>query len=187
MTPQPPQANVSSSLMIMSTINPLMGHKHPFIDLLGRVYLVLNASQPNLTKACWLCYDIVPPYYEGLEVSATVSMTADINHCWWQQSRQGLTLERVTGQELYIGRVPPDKVSISNSSRSAHNFTQDQYLLPHNNIWWSCSMGLTPCVHIKVLSQTKGYCVPVRFVLRITYHTDQEFLDLIQQGWSQPS
>ena len=55
-----------------------MGHKYPFIDLLGRSYLVLNASQPNLTKACWLCYDIAPPYYEGLAVSATVATTADI-------------------------------------------------------------------------------------------------------------
>ena len=144
MTPQPPQTNVSSSLMIMSTINPLMGHEQHLIDLLGRLRMELNASQPNLTKTCWLCYSIAPPYSEGLEVRATVSMMADINHCWWQQSKQGLTLEQVTGQGLCIGWVPPDKASISNSSLSTHSFTQDQYLLPYNNIWWACSTGLYP-------------------------------------------
>ncbi|KAM7332893.1 hypothetical protein ACRRTK_009601 [Alexandromys fortis] len=63
MAPEPSQVNSSSSLMITSTINPLMGQKHPLIGLLGRSHLVLNAFQLNLTKACWLCYDIAPPYY----------------------------------------------------------------------------------------------------------------------------
>ena len=38
-----------------------------------------------------------------------------------------------------------------------------------------------------LIYQTRGYCVLSRLVSRITYHTDQEFLDLVQQGWSQPS
>lgn len=40
-------------------------------------------------------------------------------------------------------------------------------------------MELNPYVHIKVLNQTKGYCILVRLIPRITYHTDQKFLDLM--------
>ena len=51
-----------------------MGHEHPLIDLVGRLYLEMNASQLNLIKACWLCFDIAPPYYEGLAVGVTHSL-----------------------------------------------------------------------------------------------------------------
>lgn len=33
-------------------------------------YGIINKTNPELTKECWLCYNIRPPFYEGIGVTA---------------------------------------------------------------------------------------------------------------------
>lgn len=35
---------------------------NPLLTLLEWSFMIFNASRPELTKFCWLCYDTVPPY-----------------------------------------------------------------------------------------------------------------------------
>lgn len=36
------------------------------INLFEWAFKVLNATNPEATEACWLCYEISPPYYEAI-------------------------------------------------------------------------------------------------------------------------
>lgn len=45
----------------------------------------LNASEPDLTSSCWLCYDTNPPFYEGVALDApnTYSNDTSPTQCRW--------------------------------------------------------------------------------------------------------
>ena len=91
-------------------------------------------------------------------------------------SNTSLTLEQVSGQELCIGTIPNCYLPLCNHSMPLTN--QSGYLVPANDTWWSCSFGLTPWAHVTLLNRTKGFCVLVCLVLRVTYHAAEESLRL---------
>ena len=43
--------------------------------LLTAAYEALNRSDPEATRACWLCYDIKPPFYEAIGLAAPFSQS----------------------------------------------------------------------------------------------------------------
>ena len=43
--------------------------------LLTAAYEALNRSDPEATRACWLCYDIKPPFYEAIGLPAPFSQS----------------------------------------------------------------------------------------------------------------
>ncbi|NXH29906.1 ENV2 protein, partial [Myiagra hebetior] len=65
-------------------------------------YRILNATNPNLTKRCWLCYSIQPPFYEAIGVIAKPTRINGSNpsQCLWKEGgeslSQGITLAQVT-------------------------------------------------------------------------------------------
>ncbi|NWT31391.1 ENV2 protein, partial [Cardinalis cardinalis] len=75
--------------------------------MLEATFLSLNKSNPNLTNSCWLCYDVRPPFYEGVALDTPFSYsTADAPHqCRWDTPRKGIgiTLRQVTGQGRCFG------------------------------------------------------------------------------------
>ncbi|NWI86294.1 ENV2 protein, partial [Pitta sordida] len=71
-------------------------------------YQILNKTNPNLTKDCWLCYNIRPPYYEGVGVDSNPKRSNETNpqQCLWRKGKetlQGLILSQVTGQGRCVG------------------------------------------------------------------------------------
>ncbi|NXJ10218.1 ENV1 protein, partial [Odontophorus gujanensis] len=68
-------------------------------------YEILNASRLNVPMACWLCYDINPPYYEAIRVNFTYSLSVEEAASLWQwgDRREGLTMKHVTGSGACIG------------------------------------------------------------------------------------
>ncbi|NXG67700.1 ENV1 protein, partial [Hemiprocne comata] len=63
-------------------------------------YQVLNATYPNLTEHCWLCYNIRPPFYEAIGVTANPKRINGSNpsQCLWKKETsqsQGITLAQV--------------------------------------------------------------------------------------------
>ncbi|NXY24545.1 ENV2 protein, partial [Atrichornis clamosus] len=71
-------------------------------------YQVLNATYPNLTEHCWLCYGIKPPFYEAVGVTMKGRRINETNpaHCLWKsetRQKQEITMARVTGKGKYVG------------------------------------------------------------------------------------
>ncbi|KAL1777573.1 envelope glycoprotein, partial [Sigmodon hispidus] len=95
-------------------------------------------------------------------------------HC---QSKASLTLQQVTGQDLYIGSVPPEKQALCNKTLALPN--------THNYVWWACFTGLMPCTHIQVLNNTMGFCVMVELVARLIYHTEKELFNKLETEFSE--
>ncbi|NXM86434.1 ENV1 protein, partial [Oenanthe oenanthe] len=70
-------------------------------SLMYAAYQVLNATKPDLTEHCWLCFDIKPPFYEAIGVTEKARWSNGSNptqcDCKGTQT-QGITLAAVTGK-----------------------------------------------------------------------------------------
>ncbi|NXR83798.1 ENV2 protein, partial [Pycnonotus jocosus] len=78
---------------------------NPFSSVLNAPFLSLNQSNPNVTRSYWLCYDVEPPFYEGvaLDVPFNYSAAENPHQCRWDTPRRGITLSQVTGQGKCFG------------------------------------------------------------------------------------
>ncbi|NXP82682.1 ENV1 protein, partial [Ramphastos sulfuratus] len=73
----------------------------PLWKLMCAAFTALNATQPNLTKHCWLCFDITPPFYEAVGILERVSRSnlSSPPQCNWKEPKTpGITLASVTGK-----------------------------------------------------------------------------------------
>ncbi|NXU53721.1 ENV1 protein, partial [Turnix velox] len=76
--------------------------------MLQATYGILNSTNSNPTKECWLCYNIRPPFYEAIGIIAPAKRVKGINprECFWNKTKentQGITLSEITGQGLCVG------------------------------------------------------------------------------------
>ncbi|NWU69683.1 ENV1 protein, partial [Pterocles burchelli] len=79
----------------------LLAHGIPLLDA---TFWSLNQSNLNFTNSCWLCYDVNPPFYEGVALAAPFNYSSDINpKCRWDTPRKGITLSQVRGQGMCFG------------------------------------------------------------------------------------
>ena len=135
------------------TCLPLDPSQHPLWALMSQAYKFLNTTKPNHTRSCWLCYDIWPPFYEGIAIMGQYNTTTDPHACRWNQEpgSKGLTLQSVSGQGLCIGTSPHHNQILCNVTQPINS---TGYHLPPQDSWWACSEGLTPCAHAQVINRT---------------------------------
>lgn len=157
------------------------------INLVERAFKVLNATNPTATEACWLCYETAPPYYEAIGHTANLSAPeASADSCRWQhrQRKSKLTMSAVSGKCLCIGDVPATHAHLcSYTVYTGSVMNQSGYLIPPSDGWWACGTGLTPCVSLAVLKNSRDYCVLVQLVPRLIYHPDESFVDAWQDTY----
>lgn len=136
-------------------------------------YQLLNQTNPEITKKCWLCVSAQPPYYEAIGDMGALEYSNESNpsKCNWGQEI-GITLTQVTGKGRCIGTVPRGKrdlCSITEDRKQPSN-----WLIPANNTRWVCSsLGVTPCLSLKLFNSSRDFCVQVVIIPRILYHSEE--------------
>ncbi|XP_032913459.1 MLV-related proviral Env polyprotein-like [Catharus ustulatus] len=143
-------------------------------------FKVLNDTYPNITKECWLCYMVKPPFYEAIGSTAEHRWVNGTNprECLWrkeQDNTPGISLAQVRGKGRCVGNIPKDKnhlcksqmvIPIPDPKKPA------QWLLPAVNTKWVCNtLGVTPCLAVNSFDITSEYCIQVLILPRIAYHS----------------
>ncbi|NWJ01485.1 ENV1 protein, partial [Crypturellus undulatus] len=77
----------------------------PMWRMAEAAYEALNETNPNVTEACWLCYDVRPPYYEAIGINKTFNYSTEDNpsQCKWENRKVGITLQVVKGKGVCLG------------------------------------------------------------------------------------
>ena len=86
--PGPYITNTSNSPQVSLTGPNIKDDQDPLFNMIINSYRVLNSTRLDLTSSCWLCYDIKPPYYEGIAVPGSYSPTQNHAACRWQQKKK---------------------------------------------------------------------------------------------------
>uniref|UniRef100_A0A8B9IXY3 Envelope glycoprotein n=1 Tax=Amazona collaria TaxID=241587 RepID=A0A8B9IXY3_9PSIT len=144
--------------------------KYPLWNLMEATFQILKQAHPNLTKHCWLCYSVMPPYYEAIVVDSLPDHTTGSNpmQCNWQNNTQGISLSQVTGKGRCIGQIPQGKQHLCANETIPQ---KSGWLVPAKNAKWVCSKtGLTPCVSLEYLYLINEFCVQIILLPRIIYH-----------------
>uniref|UniRef100_A0A663EJ32 Integrase catalytic domain-containing protein n=1 Tax=Aquila chrysaetos chrysaetos TaxID=223781 RepID=A0A663EJ32_AQUCH len=153
-------------------------YRNPLWKIMQASYQVLNKTNPNLTEHCWLCYGIEPPFYEAVGVNDTPIRVNASNptQCRWDTEKQGITLARVVGGGVCVGKVPKHKEQLC--VNKIRDKTPAKWLIPANNTKWVCStMGVTPCLLLEKFDGSSEYCVQVTIVPKIFYHSEDSVYD----------
>uniref|UniRef100_A0A8C3J7Y7 Uncharacterized protein n=1 Tax=Calidris pygmaea TaxID=425635 RepID=A0A8C3J7Y7_9CHAR len=127
----------------------------PLWAVMQAAYQALNATNPNFTISCWLCYDVKPPFYEGVAVPSPFDTSTEDNpsRCNWKERKVGITLQQVRGSGWCIGKITNGRKALC--TNQTQNFTPDiKWVFPSPGAWWICSItGLTPCLSTTVFSK----------------------------------
>uniref|UniRef100_A0A674HLE4 Envelope glycoprotein n=1 Tax=Taeniopygia guttata TaxID=59729 RepID=A0A674HLE4_TAEGU len=180
--------NRTANDVVIGRDSGVLKSKDPLWDLMQASYRALNESKPNLTKECWLCYNVRPPYFEVIGKPAKIQWSSGSNprECPWNDQKnhaQGITIQLVTGQGKCIGTVPKNYQPLCNQTTiittktiNKHKNRNDKWAIPTPGAKWVCSdIGVTPCLSLNVFDQSQ-FCVQVIIVPRLIYHTSEEVL-----------
>lgn len=182
--PNPAQPNESMSInVIEETPSPtqfLNVTKGNIVASVSGMWKVINASfqelnqtNPGITRGCCLCVSARPPYYEAIgDIGASeYSNETNPHKCNWGQE-VGITLTQVTGKGRCIGTVPKGKKDLCNVTENGYQ--SHNWLIPANNTRWVCSsLGVTPCLSLKLFNSSHDFCVQVVIIPRILYHSEE--------------
>ena len=151
--------------------------------MLTAAYEALNRSDPEATRACWLCYDIKPPFYEAIGLAAPFSQSGEESPaaCKWNRKSPGLTLQAVTGNGTCIGKVPSSHIQLC--APTNYSIDESKWIIPAPDSWWICSKtGLTPCVSRDDFNSSPEYCIMVLVFPKVIYHRENVVYDLWTEG-----
>ncbi|NWR98278.1 ENV2 protein, partial [Motacilla alba] len=153
----------------------------PILRMLEATFLSLNESNPNLTDSCWLCYDVKPPFYEGVALDTPFTYSsADAPHqCRWDTPRKGITLSQVTGWGRCFGNAAKREGNICSKVVKPKR-KNNKWVVPSASGMWVCQRsGVSPCVFFYKFNDSIDFCVQVLIIPRILYHSDEEVYHLL--------
>lgn len=157
-----------------------LGHTDPLWKLVKAAYATLNQTHPEATKSCWLCYNLIPPYYEavGLNASYDLANGTDPPQCRWGERKVGLTMREVWGKGLCMGEILSGRSPLCAHVVEPTDLPIARWLIPQMGGWWVCShTGLTPCVHSSIFDPKEEFCVMVAVVPKILYRPEETIYD----------
>uniref|UniRef100_A0A8C6X4W4 Envelope glycoprotein n=1 Tax=Naja naja TaxID=35670 RepID=A0A8C6X4W4_NAJNA len=102
-TPQPtgiPEKNLATPDG-HSSFSPQRHPGNPLWEIAKATYHLVNSTNPNLTTACWFCYNVQPPYYEAVGLVSSYNTSSSDKACRWKHGSQ--TLSRIHDQKLREG------------------------------------------------------------------------------------
>uniref|UniRef100_A0A8B9ES16 Envelope glycoprotein n=1 Tax=Anser cygnoides TaxID=8845 RepID=A0A8B9ES16_ANSCY len=143
--------------------------------IMNASYYLLNQTNPNVPRPCWLCLDIRPPYYDAIGDlgEATRSSETDPPQCNWGRD-VGITLTEVTGNGRCVGTVPSEKLHLCSITEKVTPENKEQWLIPADNARWVCSStGVTPRLSLKLFDVSQDFCIQVIIAPRILYHSEE--------------
>uniref|UniRef100_A0A8C6VDS9 Envelope glycoprotein n=1 Tax=Naja naja TaxID=35670 RepID=A0A8C6VDS9_NAJNA len=149
-TPQPtgiPEDNLATPDG-HSSFSPQRHPGNPLWEIAKATYHLVNSTNPNLTTACWFCYNIQPPYYEAVGLVSSYNTSSSDKACRWKHGSQ--TLQSISGKGTCIGKVPTQYKQYCNTTHS-----------------------LTACTHGHVI-HTDGFYILVQVMPRIYFHTEED-------------
>uniref|UniRef100_A0A8U8CHJ6 Uncharacterized protein n=1 Tax=Geospiza parvula TaxID=87175 RepID=A0A8U8CHJ6_GEOPR len=158
--PSAPRAVGPNKVIKTFQIGAAGSESDPILSMLEATFLSLNESNPNLTNSCWLCYDVKPPFYEGvaLDIPFSYSTAKAPHQCRWDTPRKGITLSQVTGRGRCFG--------------NATLASERAWAVPSASGMWVCQRsGVSPCVFLAKFSTSNDFCVQVLIVPRVLYHS----------------
>uniref|UniRef100_A0A8C9CUE3 Envelope protein n=1 Tax=Phocoena sinus TaxID=42100 RepID=A0A8C9CUE3_PHOSS len=107
------------------------------LSLVQAAFEVLNATNPEATKSCWLCYAAPPPYYDAIGYNSNYSNVNTPDQCRWkQEGNSKLTLASVLGNGTCVGTPPSSHRHLCTNSSLPQG---SGYLLPPPDGWWTCN------------------------------------------------
>uniref|UniRef100_A0A8C6XJT1 Envelope protein n=1 Tax=Naja naja TaxID=35670 RepID=A0A8C6XJT1_NAJNA len=159
----------SSTPAVYSYFPPQRHPGNPLWDIAKATYQLVNSTNPNLTIACWFCYNVQPPYYEAVGFVSPYNTSSSDEACRWKHGSQ--TLQSISGKGTCIGKVPTQYKQYCNTTHSTINTTL--FYIPPRNGRWACSTGLTACAHGHVINTT-GFCILVQVMPCIYIHTEED-------------
>ena len=173
------------------TQNPLLNEIHhqgeSALNLLDKVFLFLNSSQPETTESCWLCLNPRAPYYVGIGANTTkggsntpaeIHVTSASSSCFTDST---LTLEQFHGKgTCYL--LAGFNLTTSNYG----NYCLTQEILPTaadgqtpsviqaaEGTWFICTAGISKCI----MPTTPEFCVSAFIIPQVyLYGGDPDFL-----------
>ncbi|XDB60576.1 hypothetical protein AB1E18_013943 [Capra hircus] len=157
-----------------------LGHTDPLWKLVKAAYATLNQTHPKATKSCWLCYNLIPPYYEavGLNASYDLANGTDPPQCRWGDRKVGLTMREVWGRGLCMGKILSGRSPLCAHVVEPTDLPVARWLIPRMGGWWVCShTGLTPCLHSSIFDPKEEFCVMVAVVPKILYRPEETIYD----------
>uniref|UniRef100_A0A8D0KPN1 Envelope protein n=1 Tax=Strix occidentalis caurina TaxID=311401 RepID=A0A8D0KPN1_STROC len=149
----------------------------PFFNVLDATFSSLNQSNPNLKSSCWLCYDVYPPFYEGVALNASFSYSSENNpaQCKWNTPRRGITLSQVRGRGVCFGNTSLTNWGNVVCAKTAMvNRTYKWAIPPASGMWVCHKSGVNPCVSLELFSDSADFCVLIVIVPRVLYHSEEE-------------
>uniref|UniRef100_A0A8C6X374 Envelope protein n=1 Tax=Naja naja TaxID=35670 RepID=A0A8C6X374_NAJNA len=170
-TPQPtciPEKNLATPDG-HSSFSPQSHPGYPLWEIAKATYHLMNSTNPNLTTACWFCYNIQPPYYEAVGLVSSYHTSSSDKACRWKHGSQ--TLQSISGKGTCIGKVPTQYKQYCNTTHSTINTSL--FYIPPKDGWWACSTGLTACDHSHVI-HTNGFCILVQVMPCIYFHIEED-------------
>uniref|UniRef100_A0A674GKU5 Envelope glycoprotein n=1 Tax=Taeniopygia guttata TaxID=59729 RepID=A0A674GKU5_TAEGU len=158
---------------------------NPIFRMLEATFLTLNETKPNLTNSCWLCYDIKPPFYEGiaLDTPFSYSSASAPHQCRWDTPRRGITLSQITGQGRCFGNATLAKQKGNFCTKVVKpNRKTNKWVIPSASGMWVCQRsGVSPCVFLDKFNDSTDFCVQVLIVPRVLCHSDEEIYHLLEE------
>uniref|UniRef100_A0A8D0FN78 Envelope glycoprotein n=1 Tax=Strix occidentalis caurina TaxID=311401 RepID=A0A8D0FN78_STROC len=160
-----------------SRTNPQYLPNKPFFDVLNATFWSLNQSNANLTNPCWLCYDVYPPFYEGVVLNVPFNYSSNNNpaQCRWDTPRKGITLSQIRGRGVCIGNTTLSNQNIAMCATTVRINKTHKWAIPSTSGMWVChKTGVTPCVSLSLFDECGDFCVQVLIVPRVLYHSEEE-------------
>ncbi|NWI37610.1 ENV2 protein, partial [Picathartes gymnocephalus] len=77
----------------------------PLWKMIQASYSFLNLTHSELTRHCWLCYNVRPPYYEATGTQSPLNQSNENSpsQCHWGDWKKGITMQFVTGVGTCLG------------------------------------------------------------------------------------